>query len=146
MHDLMRAGFALAAIALVVGAAACNKDSTPAATTTPTTPTVARTTDTFSGTVPVGGSAFHTFAVTVTGTIDVTLTVAGPPSTVVMGLSIGTPAEDKCTALAGGSVNTAAGSSAQLSGLASPGPLCVGVRDVGNQTAPVTYTVTVVHP
>jgi len=144
MHDRMKASFALAAIALLVGAAACNKDNTTAAT--PTTPAVTRTTDTFSGTMPIGGSAFHSFTVTVTGTIDVTLTAATPPATIVMGVSVGTPADGKCTALPGASVNASAGASAQLSGLASPGTLCVDVHDVGNQTAPVSYTVTVVHP
>jgi hypothetical protein len=30
--------------------------------------------------------------------------------------------------------------------MASPGTLCVDVYDVGNQSAPVSYTVTVTHP
>ena len=140
----MQKGLALAAVALLVGAAACNKNSST--TTTPTTPTVTRTTDTFSGTVPIGGSAVHGFTVTVTGTIDVTLTAATPPAAIVMGISVGTPADGKCTALAGASVLATAGSSAQLSGVASPGTLCVDVHDVGNQTAAVGYTVTVTHP
>jgi hypothetical protein len=43
-------------------------------------------------------------------------------------------------------VNTPAGTSAQLAGLTTAGTLCVQVRDIGNQTAPVTYNVTVLHP
>jgi len=35
---------------------------------------------------------------------------------------------------------------AQLSGTTSAGTLCVQVYDIGNQTAPVSYTVTVTHP
>lgn len=141
----MSRSLALVAIALVAGgAAACNKGTTAATTTT--TSTVTRTTDTFSGTVAVGGSAFHSFAVSVTGTIDVTLTAAAPPAAVVMGVSVGTPADGQCTALAGASVRAAAGASAQLSGVASPGTLCVELRDVGSQSAPVSYTVAVVHP
>lgn len=139
----MNARFALAAIALLVGAAGCNNNSTTAATTTST---VTRTTDTFTGTVPIGGSDFHSFPVTVTGLIDVTLTAAAPPSAIVMGVSIGTPADGKCTALAGALAKASAGASAQLSGMASPGTLCVDVHDVGNQSAPVSYTVTVTHP
>jgi hypothetical protein len=139
----MNTRFALAAIALLVGAAGCNNNSTTAATTTST---VTRTTDTFSGTVPIGGSDFHSFPVAVTGLIDVTLTAAAPPSAIVMGVSIGTPADGKCTALAGGLAKASAGASAQLFGLASPGTLCVDVHDVGNQSAPVSYTVTVTHP
>lgn len=137
----MNKSFALAAIALLVGAAGCGSSDT--ATTTPTTPTVARTTDTFSGTVAVGGHDFHTFVVGATGQIDVTLTVANP--SVVMGLAIGTPG-GTCPALAGATVNAAAGAAAQLAGMATAGTLCVDVRDVGNQAAPVTYTVTVLHP
>jgi len=143
MHGGMKASFAVAAIALLVGAA-CNKNSTTAATTT--TSTVTRTTETFTGTVVIGGSAFHSFTVTVTGPIDVTLTAATPPSAIVMGVSIGSPADGKCNALAGASAKASAGTSAQLSGMASPGTLCVDVHDVGNQSAPVSYTVTVTHP
>jgi hypothetical protein len=43
-------------------------------------------------------------------------------------------------------VNTAAGTAAQLSGLVTPGALCVQVYDLGRQTSAVSYTVTVVHP
>jgi hypothetical protein len=135
-------GLALAAVVLF-GAAGCNKSSTAAATTSPT---VTRTTDTFTGTVAIGGSDFHSFPVAVTGQIDVTLTAAAPPSTVVMGLSIGTPAGGKCNALAGALTKTSAGTTVQLSGLASPGTLCVDVHDVGNQSDSVSYTVTVTHP
>lgn len=135
----------LAVIALLVAAAGCNSKSSPAAATTPST-VVTRTVDTFIGTVAVGGSDVHSFAVTVTGLIDVTLTAAAPPPAIVMGVSIGTPADGTCTALAGASVHASAGASAQLSGLTSPGTLCVDVHDVGNQTEPVSYTVTVTHP
>ena len=139
----MNKSFTLAAVALIVGAAGCNKSSTTAATTSAT---VTRTTDTFTGTVAIGASDFHSFTIAVTGQIDVTLTAAGPPSTIVMGVSIGTPADGTCTALAGALAKTSAGALVQLSGVASPGTLCVDVHDVSNQSAPVSYTVTVTHP
>jgi hypothetical protein len=143
-RHLRRAGLALAALASLLGTAGCsgNSTTTPAATT----PTVSRTTDSFTGTVVVGGSDFHSFPVAAAGTIDVTLTAAAPPAAIVMGISIGVPADGKCNAVAGGSTRTPAGTSVQLSGIASPGTLCVDVRDGGGQTAPVTYTVTVTHP
>jgi hypothetical protein len=62
-----------------------------------------------------------------------------------MGLSIGMPGTGGCVPVAGGSTQTPAGSAVQLSGVASPGTLCVDVRDVVGETAPVTYTVTVTH-
>ena len=145
-HYIRRVLLSFVAIAaLTLGATACNNNSATTATT-PTTPTVARTTDTFSGTVPVGGNDFHSFTMSATGPIDVTLTAAAPPAAVVVGISLGLPSSGQCTSLAGGTVNTAAGTTAQLSGVASPTTLCVNVRDVSNQTAPVAYTVTVLHP
>lgn len=132
------------AIVLValLATAACNKAATPSA---PTTPTVARTTDTFTGTVAVGGDDSHSFSITTSGNVDVTLTTTAPPATIVMGLSIGMPGTGGCVPVAGGSTQTPAGSAVQLSGVASPGTLCVDVRDVVGETAPVTYTVTVTH-
>jgi hypothetical protein len=132
----------LAVVALALIAPACNKTSTTASTTTPT---VARTTDTFSGVVQVHAADFHNFTVTATGQVDVTLTTTTPA--VVMGISIGTPSVDgKCGALSGATASAAAGASVQLSGLVSAATLCVDVHDIGNQTAPVSYTVTVTHP
>ncbi len=138
LHALAVLGSA-AVLALTV--AACGNDSSSS-----TTPTVPRTTDSFNGTVPVGGSDFHSFPVQAAGNTDVTLTAAGPPPNVIMGLAIGTVSDAGCTRLTGASVNTAAGPTPQLSGLTSTGTLCVQVRDVGNQTAPVTYSVSVTHP
>ena len=122
--------------------AACNGTSNTTAATTSTT----RTTETFSGTVTVGGSDVHNFAVTATGAVDVTLTAAAPPATVVMGISVGIPADGKCPALAGGSTNASAGTTVQLSGLASAGTLCVDVHDAGSQSDTVNYTISVTHP
>ncbi|HEX3646386.1 MAG TPA: hypothetical protein VHT95_12315 [Vicinamibacterales bacterium] len=130
------------ALTFLIGAAACG--SSPSTPTT--TPTVPRTTDTFNGTVAVGGRDFHSFTITTTGTVDVTLTAAAPPATIVMGVSVGIPANGLCPAMSGASTLTAAGGSVQLSGILSPGLLCVDVHDVGNQSAPVSYTVTVTHP
>jgi hypothetical protein len=129
--------------ACALGAAACGGNSTSG---TISTPTVTRTTDTFSGTVQVGGSAFHSFPVSQTGTIDVDLTAASPPASVAMGIAIGTPGEAGCTPLAGASGTVVAGPTPQLTGLTTAGTLCVQIRDVGQATGPVAYTVTVTHP
>ena len=133
-----------AVLVALLAAAACHKAATPSA---PTAPTVTRTTDTFTGTVVVGGDDSHSFSIAASGNVDVTLTATAPPATIVMGLSIGMPSGDgRCVPVAGGSTQTPPGSAVQLSGVASPGTLCVDVRDVGGETAPVTYTVTVTHP
>jgi hypothetical protein len=138
-----RAGWVGLAVALTFGAAACTGSNS---TTAATPATVTRTTDTFTGTVAVGGSDFHSFPINASGTVDVTLTAAAPPPTIVMGISVGTPADGRCIALAGATASASAGATVQLSGVASPGTLCVDVHDAGNQTAPVSYTVTVTHP
>jgi hypothetical protein len=135
---LARMGAAL--IALLV--AGCNGTTNTTAATTSTT----RTTDTFSGTVTVGGSDVHSFTVAATGAIDVTLTAAAPPATVVMGIDLGLPADGKCSALAGASTTASAGTAVQLSGLATAGTLCVDVHDAGSQSEAVNYTITVTHP
>src|SRR5262245_23158327 len=134
-------------LALAVASAACTSSDhlTGPSLGDGGTTTVPASTETFNGTVPVGGSDIHTFNA-LAGPLTVTLNSAGPPATIVMGVGVGTPNGSACTIFNGGSVNTSAGSSAQLTGsINSPGPLCVQVSDIGNQTASVTYRVTVIH-
>lgn len=108
-------------------------------------------TDTFTGTVPlpvagVPQEDVHPFTVAVAGSISVTLTAAGPPPTITMGLGIGNPAADgSCSFLSGGTTQTPAGSTAQLSGSLAAGTYCVAVGDIGNALQPISYTVTVAH-
>jgi hypothetical protein len=137
--------FALALV-LLVAATACTGNNNTSSTTATTTPTVARSTDTFTGTGQVRGSDFHSLPVAQAGQVDTTLTVAGPPPTIAMGLDVGSPNGSACVPFAGASANVQAGSAAQLSGVVSAGTICVQVRDIGNATGPVSYTVTVLHP
>src|SRR4051794_35241378 len=95
-------------------------DNSGSATVAPTP--VAPTTEMFTGTVDPGGSASHNFTVSQAGEIDITLTAAGPPTTIFMGLGIGTPSGTTCTLLSNGSLNTQAGTVPQLSGTAPAGP------------------------
>lgn len=130
-------------LVLLAAASACTGNNSTSTTTT--TPTVTRTTDTFTGTVQVRGSDFHSLPVSQAGQVDVTLTVAGPPPTIGMGLDVGAPNGTACVPFAGASANVQAGS-APLTGVVSAGTICVQVRDIGNATGPVSYTVTVLHP
>ena len=94
----------------------------------------------------MGGSDTHTFTVALSnGQLNVILTAAGPPATISMGLGVGTQSGTTCTLLSGGATATPAGATAQLSGTVSAGTYCVAVFDVGNQSADVTYSVTVTH-
>ena len=88
----------------------------------------------------------HAFTVALSnGQINVILTAAGPPATIFMGLGVGTQSGATCTPIANASLATQAGSIAQISGTAQAGGYCVTVFDVGNQSADVTYSVTVTH-
>jgi len=114
-------------------------------TTTPLAPTISATTETFTGTVDVGGSDTHNFNVAQSGgQVSITLTAAGPPPTIFMGVGVGTPSGSTC-ALIAQSPPSQAGTAAVLSGTAQAGAYCVVVFDIGNQTAQITYSVTVSH-
>ena len=137
----MKRFLAIPAALLLVVHAGCKKDDSGSTTAPDTTKT-----ETFNGTVQIRSSAMHTFSVSASGQVAVTLTSAGPPATIPMGIGIGTPVESACGIISGASVTTAAGTNAQLTGIVSPGTLCVTVYDAGNQTGPINYTVTVSHP
>ena len=97
-------------------AAACGGNTTtaPSTTTTPTTTAAApTTTETWNSTVQPGGSKFFSFTVAANGIVNLTLTGVGGqfvPSTVQLGLGLGSLAGTDCTA--GRSVTTASGSTA----------------------------------
>jgi hypothetical protein len=131
-------------LAIVVSACGGNSDSsTTAATPTPTAPA---STESFSGTVSVAGNDFHPFTVATAGAaLSVTLTAAGPPATIFVGLGLGAYDAPTCTLLNNAYLTTQAGAAPQLSGTAGAGSYCVVVYDVGNQTGPITYAVTVSH-
>jgi hypothetical protein len=110
---------------------------------------VTLTTETFTCTVQPTQSDSHPFTVVRAGEVDVTLTAAGPPPTITMGLGLGTPGTTSgtCTLQSGFTISTQAGTTPQLSGSTSAGgTFCVAVFDVGNQSAAVDYTLTVAHP
>ncbi len=136
------------AVVVASGCAGCGGNSNSSTTAAPAapTPTAAASTESFSGTVTVAGNDFHPFTVATTGaTLSVTLTAAGPPTTIFMGLGLGAYDAPTCTLLNNAYLTTQAGAVAQLSGTAGAGAYCVVVYDVGNQTGPITYAVTVSH-
>lgn len=136
----------LACVALLV-CTACSGGSNSGSPTPPSTPPLAPTSETFTGTVAVGGSDSHAFVVNLSnGQVTADLTAAGPPTTIAMGLGIGTFSSGVCSLLQNGAVVTTAGPTAQLSGSNfTTGTYCVAVFDVGNQLVDVTYSVTVTH-
>ena len=130
-------------------ALACNSDTptSPSTTTTTTVIADAGVTEEFNGTVAVGQSSFYSFLLEQGGTVRIRLTrVSGPnvPSTVWMGLGLGTPSGEGCATST--SLNTQAGDAAQISGTYAAGIYCALVYDVGNLLAPASIYVTIDHP
>jgi len=133
---------ALVAVAMLAILAASCGSSSPVFTEPTGDPQV----ETFTNTIDVGGIGTHAFNVTeANGQLVATLTAAGPPSTIFMGFSLGTFSNSVCTPFSDQMGIFQAGPTTQLGGSASAGSYCVQVYDVGNQTGPVTYTVTVSH-
>jgi hypothetical protein len=137
----------IAALVLCVG---CGDDSPTSPTDTSTSSTTAAEptiSEEFSSTVLVGGSKFYSFTTSTYGTINLTLTSVGGnfvPSTVMLGLGIGQPSGTDCVTTT--TVNTAAGSSAQVTGAYSAGVYCAKVSDIGNLYAPASFNVTIAYP
>ena len=135
----------VALVLMAAMAAACGGSSaSPSAVAISTTVT----TENFGGTLQVGAQKVHTFMVTSPGAISVTMTAAGPPATITMGLGLGNPdSAGNCIFLSGATAQAIASTTTpQLSGtLTSSGTYCVAIADIGNAAGPITYTIAVSH-
>jgi hypothetical protein len=142
-----------AILGLMMFGMACSHSSTtsPSATsTTTTTATAAAPTvsESFTGTLPVAGFKFYSFNIAANGTVNVTLNSvsgAGVPATVQLGLGIGQPSGLDCAT----TTTVTAGITAaapQTTGVFGPGLFCVRVFDVGNLFAPANFNITIAHP
>ncbi len=139
--------FAVSLLIVSALSAACGKTAT---TTSPTTTTPDALTETFKGTLPVGGSAFYSFSTATAGTVTATLTDIegdGVPPSIEVNLGIGTLSAFNCSAT---SSEVQMSGTAQVPALVSsseqPGVYCVIISDIGNLFAPATFTVTIDHP
>jgi hypothetical protein len=140
---------AITAIGLLALVAGCSGSSTSATsslaslpTTPTTTPTAATVTETYTGNLNANGAASYAF-VAQPGTITATLTAIGDGS-VAVGLALGNWTGTSCV-LAIASDSTLAGGSVVGSTTATAN-VCVRIYDVGNVTATIPYTISVVHP
>jgi hypothetical protein len=134
---------------LAVSALGCNTQSADNSTTTTTpTPTAPSQNEVFSGTLAPQGINLHSFNVAAVGALNVTLTAAGPPSTIFVAVGVGSPtttaAGPTCSIIVTNTVQASAVS--VISGtVTTPGPFCLQVSDVGNLTTSITYSVLVTH-
>ena len=138
-----------AGLAAALLGSACSNSLSSTSPTSPTTSTPAAptTTESFVGTLPVGGASFYSFSIAVYGTVNVTLvSISGPsvPADVMVNLGIGTPGGTSCNS--SNPTGVSAGSAAQVTASEQPGLYCVTIADVGNLPAAAVFTVTIDHP
>ena len=112
----------------------------------PTTPDPVITTETFTGTIGVNGSATHPVFTGATGSVVATLTSLGEAPPQKVGFSMGTLSISGVCTIHLRNDNAVVNSA--LNGTVSTlqGSLCVSVYDTGGLTGPVDYTFTVSHP
>ena len=112
----------------------------------PTLPSAEPVTETFENQLGLQGTASRSFVVSETGTVSVTLTSAGPPSDVALGIGVGIPRATGSGCSLNRSVTATAGAAPHLTVTAEPGTYCVQVFDVGKLTGDVRFSVSVLHP
>jgi hypothetical protein len=133
---------ALALLAVAALCAGCGDDNST--TTAPSTP-AGTVTETLNGTMAPKGQAVRTFLARQAGTVTVLLSDAQPSMTLGLGVGVrgSTGADCRFTQ----TVNTAPGTTPQLSVSVDPGAYCAGTYDLGTVgQSGVTVTVTVTHP
>jgi hypothetical protein len=128
-------------------AAGCNTQTADNSATGPAAPII--TEPTYSGTLSVSQTRVYTFNVTAIGPLTVTMTAAGPPPTIAVGLVVGTPTFSTtgtiCTPVTT-AINATASTTPQISGTPqSTGSYCLAVFDPGTLTSDISYTIIVTH-
>jgi hypothetical protein len=101
-------------------------------------------TETFGSNLAVQGTATRSFSVAKAGTVSITLTSLA--SAAQVGLGLGIPRSDGTGCLPYTSLNTVAGTAAQITSTAEAGTYCVEIYDVGNLPGATTFAVTMAHP
>lgn len=142
-------GTGLLAAVLAIGA--CADPASPTDPTLAVDPAPAVVAETFSGTLPVGGSRFYSFSIPVFGNVKATLrSMSGGdvPADVIVNLAIGTPSGIGCSTGAATSVQATgdAGLTNEVSTTLAAGTHCAALSDPGNLGAPATFIVVIDHP
>jgi hypothetical protein len=137
----------LIVLGLALASSACESISTSAPFLPVAPDAEATVTESWTATLPAGGSASYIFSVPLRGAVQVTLlSVEGPgvAPDVTLGLAVGTPNASSCTVA--GVTSAQAGSTPQVTGTYNPGVLCARVSDPGNLPAAATVSLRIAHP
>jgi hypothetical protein len=128
-------------VALIAAlAAACADNSTG------TSPTAVAGPETFAGQFGIGGGAARAFVAAAAGDVTLTLTEAGPPAGVGLGLAIGIPRANDSGCNLTQTVRAVAATAPQLTAPVQAGTYCVRLYDIGELTSQVAFSVTILHP
>lgn len=138
-------GLTLATIVIVLAVISGACSDTITVGTAPSIP-AASTTDTFTGSVAQQGSMVHSFSITATAPMTITLTDVQPLTTMGLGVGLGTWDGINCAASFAKNENARLGTAA-LTGTTTAGNYCVRVYDSGNIPAgwTVTYKIQITH-
>jgi len=128
-------------LASMLGTAGCGNDSPNSPTESPTTATV-----TFSSNLAVKGASSRSFEVTRAGNVSVTLLSVGGSATLSVGLGLGIPESDGSGCVLSRSVETVAGTTAQLDLAVDVGEYCVEIYDPGTLVGNVGFTINLIYP
>jgi hypothetical protein len=130
-------------VALMVAAAACSQEiETPTAATATGPSTIL-----FSGTLQPGGSRFYSYTITTAGAVSALLASVernGVPMPDALEVGIGSPAGTGCATAV--SAHVSAALVPQLRHEAAVGTHCVRVADTEGLSAPMTFTIRIIHP
>jgi hypothetical protein len=135
----MSALFALVIPAL--GAAGCGTD--PITNDSSSTSPSNLITETYTGTVAVGGAAVFSFGVNGTGNVTGTYKSISPDSGVAMGISLGIWNGSACSVVVAN--DNAFVNSTVIGAATASGTLCVRAYDIGKLTATQTVEISVTH-
>jgi len=128
-------------LASTLSLAGCGDDSPNSPTETPTTATVV-----FSSNLAVMGASSRSFEVTRAGNVSVTLVSVSGSTTLKVGLGLGIPMTDGSGCVLSRSVETVAGTVAQLDLSVDVGDYCVQIYDPGTLVGTVGFTINLIYP
>ena len=135
------------AAAVCITAIACTSTTAPEEADSGITPLVF-TTETFAGTLQVGGNNFYSFFVNQAGPVGLTLaavqTPGGAALATPLGIGIGIPKGPGCARST--SQTAPPGLAAQLTVTLNPGTYCAAVFDTGNLSSAVNFAMRIRHP
>ena len=135
------------AAAVCMTAIACTSTTAPEEVDSVITPLVF-TTETFAGTLQVGGNNFYSFFVNQAGPVALTLaavqTPGGAALATPLGIGIGIPSGPGCARST--SQTAPPGLAAQLTVTLNPGTYCAAVFDSGNLSSAVNFAMRIRHP